>query len=149
MGFQPACVPARLLLALYVQALPADHRAYRALHQEKGCVCLDLAAANHLSLSAMEQANAIRHRTQDLVGREEATIVVRKLSNDRRAKITQLREQPQSISGWHAHCSHSGEEQVHPAGKAVPQDAAVTSGPGKAPPAKCRRPLQPPIQTLP
>ena len=28
----------------------------------------------------MEQANAIRHRTQDLVGREEATIVVRKLA---------------------------------------------------------------------
>ena len=28
----------------------------------------------------MEQANAIRHRSQDLVGREEATIVVRKLA---------------------------------------------------------------------
>ena len=39
----------------------------------------------------MEQANAIRHRTQDLVGREEATIFVRKLT------VAQLREQPQSF----------------------------------------------------
>ena len=29
------------------------------LHQEEGCVRLALAAANHLSLDAMEQANAI------------------------------------------------------------------------------------------
>ena len=55
----------------------------------------------------MEQANAIRHRTQDLVRRDEATIVVRKLI------VAQLREQQQSLYGWHALC-HSGKEQVHP-----------------------------------
>ena len=40
----------------------------------------EVAAASHLSLGAMEQANATFHRSQDLVGREEATIVVRKLA---------------------------------------------------------------------
>ena len=55
----------------------------------------------------MEQANAIRHRTQALVGRDEAKIVVRKLT------VAQLRKQPPSLYGWHALC-HSGEEQVHP-----------------------------------
>ena len=39
----------------------------------------------------MEQANAIRHRSQGLVGREEATIVVRELA------VAQLREQSQSL----------------------------------------------------
>ena len=55
----------------------------------------------------MEQANAIRHWTQALVGRDEATIVVRKLT------VAQLRKQQQSLYGWPALC-HSGEEQVHP-----------------------------------
>ena len=55
----------------------------------------------------MEQANAIRHGSQDLVGRDEATIVVRKLT------VARLRKQQQSLYGWHALC-HSGEEQVHP-----------------------------------
>ena len=57
----------------------------------------------------MEQANAIRHRTQDLVGRDEATLVVRKF----KLTVAQLRKQPQNLYGGHALC-HSGEEQVHP-----------------------------------
>ena len=48
-------------------------------------------AKHFQTLVAMEQANAICRRTQDLVGREEATIVVRKLT------VAQLREQQQGL----------------------------------------------------
>ena len=69
----------------------------------------------------MEQAYAIRHRTQDLVGREEATIVVRKLT------VAQLREQPQSLYGWHALCHSGAAVEVSPPPPTTDLNAAMTA----------------------